>query len=50
MENSLTIRHKNGNSKKLDTLWLDPQDSREIFGRTGNIERIEVRIRETMLA
>jgi hypothetical protein len=48
-ENSLTIMHKNGTSTTFNDLFLDENNSREIFERTGGITQINVQIKTSIL-
>ncbi len=48
-EERLKLIFSDGAEKSLDTLWLDQENSRQVFQRTGSIERIVVYLKETRL-
>ncbi len=48
-ENSLTITHKDGKSTKINGLGIDESNSLKIFGRTGDIVKINVEIKTSIL-
>ncbi|MFY0644336.1 MAG: hypothetical protein JXR19_07700 [Bacteroidia bacterium] len=48
-ENSLEIERQNGSDHVQDELFLDAETSSHIFNRTGEIERITVKVNESVL-
>jgi hypothetical protein len=48
-ENSLALVHQHGGSSTSGELAVDAANSLKIFGRTGEIARVEVRIKASML-
>ncbi len=41
-QEGLKVFHSDGTETSFDTLWLDPETSRQVFQRTGSVERIVV--------